>query len=119
MDMRFDEATSKFIQSRLGDNHLLLTFEDGVGPYSQHAMMHMQTQFTVNIVPPDADLSDYDTTVDSNLGPVLVKGYSTDYLDPHLSLHSNSSDGSWSLHGDVGVLDDDVHFIDFVTNERK
>ena len=43
MQIHFDEGAVNKIQPHLGsDKKLLLTFEDGVGPYSQHAMIHMQ-----------------------------------------------------------------------------
>ncbi len=52
MELTFDDAAIAKLSPMLGpDRQLLLTFEDGVGPYSQHAMIHMQVQFTLNIIP--------------------------------------------------------------------
>ncbi len=43
MEIRFDDASAAEIKQHLvPENKLILTFEDGVGPYFQHAMIHMQ-----------------------------------------------------------------------------
>ena len=67
MQIHFDEGATEKIQPHLGDDKkLLLTFEDGVGPYSQHAMIHMQVQFSLNVVKASDPATDYDTEIDSN-----------------------------------------------------
>ncbi|WP_155286927.1 iron-sulfur cluster biosynthesis family protein [Lacticaseibacillus zhaodongensis] len=114
MQLTFDEASINKIKPHLGDGkRLLLTFEDGVGPYSQHAMLHMMVQFTINVVAADADVHDYDYTIDSNLGPVGLKGYSQEDLDEHLNIRFNPRENALVLSGDIGVIDTNVGFIDF------
>lgn len=42
MKIQFDSAAANKVQKHLDESKkLLLTFEDGVGAYSQHAMIHM------------------------------------------------------------------------------
>lgn len=118
MELTFDQAAIAKIQPHLGpDKKLLLTFEDGVGQYSQHAMIHMMIQFTLNVVAKDAPIEGYNQTVDSNLGPLLIKDYSAEDLDEHLSVHLNETLNTMQLSGDGGVIDSDMGFIDFT--EKK
>lgn len=114
MQITFKDEAATRIQPLLNDGKkLLLTFEDGVGPYSQHAMMHMMVQFSLNIVAADADVHDYDVWLDSNLGSVGVKGYSQEDLDEHLTVKFNDRENAYVLSGDIGVIDSNMGFIDF------
>ncbi len=114
MSIQFDAQAVEKLTPHLGaDKRLLLTFEDGVGPYSQHAMIHMQVQFTLNVIAKDAPADDYDVDLPSNLGPVGIKGYSQEDLDPHLSVHFIPNMSIFTLSGDGGDIDDNVGFIDF------
>ena len=77
MKITLDEAAKEKLSAYLDSNkQLLLTFEDGVGPYSQHAMIHMQTQFSINIISPEMEKADYDEKIPSNIGDFWIKGYS-------------------------------------------
>jgi uncharacterized protein YqkB len=114
MEIHFnDAAVAKLTPHLAPDKRLLLTFEDGVGPYSQHAMIHMQVQFTINVIPDSDDATDYDVDLPSNLGPVGIKGYSQEDLDEHLSLKYIPNMSIFTLSGDGGDIDDNVQFIDF------
>jgi len=91
MQIRFDDAAvAKLQQHLVPGKKLLFTFEDGVGPYSQHAMIHMQVQFSINIITDDMDITGYDQTITSNIGDLLVKGYSMDSLDENMVVHLNT-----------------------------
>ncbi len=108
-----DEIMHKLAPHLTAGNRLLLTFEDGVGTYSQHAAYHMQTQFTVNVVAQAAPTAGYDATLNSNLGPVLIKGYSQSDLQRQMTLKLNAHQNTWQLTGETGMIDDNVGFIDF------
>lgn len=42
MEIWFDDASAVEIKQHLApENKLIVTFEDGVGPYFQHAIIHM------------------------------------------------------------------------------
>ncbi len=55
--------------------------------------------------------------VDSNLGPILIKDYSAEDLDEHLTVHLNKTLNTMQLSGDGGVIDSDMGFLDFT--EKK
>lgn len=58
MKIQFDTAAASKVREHLDDSkRLLFTFEDGVGDYSQHAMIHMQVQFTINVVGKDMPIT--------------------------------------------------------------
>lgn len=118
MEIKFDDAAVERIQSHLApDKQLLLTFEDGVGPYSQHAMIHMQIQFSINVVADTDPVTDYNATIDSNLGPIKVKGYSLDNLEEHMVVHYHKSMNTLVLSGDGGDIDTNMGFIDFTEKD--
>ncbi len=105
MEIRFDDASAAEIKQHLApENKLILTFEDGIGPYFQHAMIHMQVQFTLGIIGLDMTES-YDQSIPSNLGEILVKGYSLADLDEHMNIRFDASRHILSLTGDSGLID--------------
>ena len=114
MEIQFDEAAAAKIKQHLAPgDRLLLTFEDGVGLYSQHAMIHMQIQFSINIISAEMSTAGYDQTISSNLGDFLVKGYSLEDLDENMVVHLNQTLNTMVLSGDGGVIDEGLGLIDF------
>ncbi|WP_076657705.1 iron-sulfur cluster biosynthesis family protein [Lactiplantibacillus plantarum] len=112
--LTFDAAVVNKLASKVNNQKkLLLTFEDGVGAFSQHAMLHMQTQFTLNIVTINTPTEGYNTILDSNLGPVAVKDYSVEDLQLNMTLRLNTHQNTLQLTGEGGMIDDNVGFIDF------
>ena len=112
--LTFEPEVLEKIEPKLTHNkRLLLTFEDGVGDFSQHAMLHMQTQFTLNIVDKSAKIAGYNTNLDSNIGPVAVKDYSVEDLQHSMKLKLNTHQNTLQLTGEGGMIDDNVGFIDF------
>ena len=90
MEIRFDDASAAEIKQHLApENKLILTFEDGVGPYSQHAMIHMQVQFTLGIIGSDMSTESYDQSIPSNLEEILVKEYLLEVLDEPINICSD------------------------------
>jgi len=117
MQITFDEAAKEKLSAYLATgNVLLLTFEDGVGPYSQHAMIHMQTQFSINIISPEMAKTDYDEKIPSEIGDFWIKGYSKEDLQEKMKIKFNSRLSIFSLSGDGGMIDDNLGFIDFTKN---
>lgn len=112
--LTFDPAVVDKLSSKLNDQkRLLLTFEDGVGAFSQHAMLHMQTQFTINIIAVNTPAEGYNTILDSNLGPVAVKDYSVEDLQQSMTIRLNTHQNTLQLTGEGGMIDDNVGLIDF------
>ena len=120
MEIRFDDASAAEIKQHLApENKLILTFEDGVGPYSQHAMIHMQVQFTLGIIGSDMSTESYDQSIPSNLGEILVEGYSLADLDEHMNIRFDASRHILSLTGDSGLIDGNLGLIDFTESNNE
>ena len=118
MYLKLDQRTEdKIVEHFTKGDRLILTFEDGVGPYSQHAMIHMMVQFTVGIISADMPLYLYDKQLDSPLGPIYYKSESEDYLEENMSLKFKPATSSYVLSGDSGIIDENVNFINF--KEKK
>lgn len=114
MKITLDEAAKAKIQASLAPNKIvLLTFEDGVGKYSQHAMIHMQTQFSINIISDEMAKDGYDEKLSTNLVDFWIKGYSKEDLQENMTLRFNSRLSTLVLAGEGGVIDDNLGFIDF------
>lgn len=107
------EVMAKLQPKLTDDKRLLLTFEDGVGIYSQHAAYHMQTQFTINIVAKDAPIDGYNVLIASNLGPVAIKDYSVEDLQHTMTIKLNQHQNTLQLTGEGGMIDDNLGLIDF------
>ncbi|MGO3604172.1 MAG: iron-sulfur cluster biosynthesis family protein [Enterococcus malodoratus] len=117
MNITLDEAAKERLSAHLGaDKILLLTFEDGVGPYSQHAMIHMQTQFSVNVISNEMEKDDYDEKIPSEIGDFWIKGYSKEDLQAEMRIKFNPRLSTFSLSGEGGMIDDNLGFIDFTKN---
>lgn len=117
MKITLDEAAKEKISAHFGvDKLLLLTFEDGVGAYSQHAMIHMQTQFSINIISTDMEKAGYDEKIPSNIGDFWIKGYSKEDLQEEMHIKFNPRLSTFSLSGEGGMIDDNLGFIDFTKN---
>lgn len=117
MNITLDEAAKERLSAHLGtDKILLLTFEDGVGPYSQHAMIHMQTQFSINVISNEMEKADYDEKIPSEIGDFWIKGYSKEDLQAEMRIKFNPRLSTFSLSGEGGMIDDNLGFIDFTKN---
>ncbi|MGP5430111.1 iron-sulfur cluster biosynthesis family protein [Enterococcus malodoratus] len=117
MNITLDEAAKERLSAHLGaDKILLLTFEDGVGPYSQHAMIHMQTQFSINVISNEMEKADYDEKIPSEIGDFWIKGYSKEDLQAEMRIKFNPRLSTLSLSGEGGMIDDNLGFIDFTKN---
>lgn len=117
MKITVDEAAKEKISAHLGAGKLLLlTFEDGVGAYSQHAMIHMQTQFSINIISSKMERTDYDEKIPSEIGDFWIKGYSKEDLQEEMRIKFNPRLSTFSLSGEGGMIDDNMGFIDFTKN---
>lgn len=117
MNITLDEAAKERLSAHLrADKILLLTFEDGVGPYSQHAMIHMQTQFSVNVISNEMEKDDYDEKIPSEIGDFWIKGYSKEDLQAEMRIKFNPRLSTFSLSGEGGMIDDNLGFIDFTKN---
>ncbi len=85
---------------------LIMMYAGGVSRYSHHGEVAMQVSFVFAVIRGDQPLEPwFDETIDSNIGPLPIKGYSKDYIVPNMVLDVKKF-GGVVLRGDAGVIDD-------------
>ncbi|QBP17685.1 iron-sulfur cluster biosynthesis family protein [Acetilactobacillus jinshanensis] len=106
------DAVKKRIEDKIkGPAKLLLSYNDGVGPYSKVGSCSIGTAFDIIAVKPDEKTPDYGGKLDSDLGTFYYKPYSARYLDKGLKLDVGSFN-QINLSGEGGVIDGSVNIID-------
>ncbi|MBW1605140.1 iron-sulfur cluster biosynthesis family protein [Lactobacillus sp. Sy-1] len=106
-----DEAKAKIEQVAGKNAKLLLSLDDGVGPFSDVGSCAVDTSFDLVVVDADLATPDFDKTIDSNMGPVYYKGYSGQYIDdPGLTLTVQFN--QLVLKNDSGLIDSGVAILD-------
>ncbi|GKT03724.1 iron-sulfur cluster biosynthesis family protein [Furfurilactobacillus entadae] len=106
-----DAVLAKIKPLLIKGNRLLLSYDDGVGPYSHHGLMALQISFQLIVVGEAADITDYQATLPSNLGPVHYKDYSGEFLGHHLQADFNTLMHTIRLSDESEQIDDDVALI--------
>ncbi len=97
------EAAAK-IQAAGSDYQMVLDYDDGVGPFSQVGVCSLNTSFNLILTPKENVSADFNTTLTSTLGPVLVKDYSAEYFEDHPVLKVGFG-GVLALSNDSGLID--------------
>ncbi|USS91500.1 iron-sulfur cluster biosynthesis family protein [Fructobacillus americanaquae] len=106
MKLTFTPAATERLQKFLGDDvKMVLDFDDGVGPFSDEANCTLALSFNLLFVNKDADLSEFGAKIDSNLGEIYAKPYSTDQMDEEMTIDVNEKYLRYSLSGRRGELD--------------
>ncbi|MCK8624506.1 iron-sulfur cluster biosynthesis family protein [Apilactobacillus xinyiensis] len=101
-----DAAKSKIKNKLDGKYKLLLNFDDGVGNHSDVGSCAIGISFDLLAVSLDDNDPAFDETLESDLGPIYIKGYSKSYLDQGLKLDVTYNE--LVLKGDAGMLDGNV-----------
>ncbi|GAB6092085.1 iron-sulfur cluster biosynthesis family protein [Furfurilactobacillus curtus] len=96
---------------------LLLSYDDGVGPYSAVGFCSLDTAFDLLVVDQDQGTPDYDEAIDSNLGEIKVKGYSKAQLAEQMRLDLNPTFNTLRLTSDHEQLDPNVQLKDLTTQQ--
>lgn len=98
------------------ENIIILNFDDGVGLFSdQQATCGLAVLFDLIIInkKSNIDLIDFNQSIDTTIGEIKIKGYSTDFLDDINYLKTNHS-GTISLIGEYsGLIDGNVRIMDY------
>lgn len=111
-------AAEERIKPYLNDEtRLLLSLDDGVGPFSKVGSCALNIAFEIIAVNKDAETPDYQDVIESNVGPFYVKDYSTKYLDSNLKLDYKANRSALVLSGDSGIIDSGVRVED-LTNVK-
>lgn len=109
------EAIEK-IKPHLNDHtRLLLSYDDGVGPYSHHGLVALQVSFQLVLINDDQSYKDYDEEVATNFEPVYIKSYSGKFLSDKMQLKLQPKYQTLVLSDDSEEIDQNVEIVD----ERK
>ncbi len=107
MRLTITDSALKKIQMKVPSNsRLLLSFDDGVGPFSKLGFCSLDTSFDIIAVNQDAQTPDYEAVLPTNHGDWWYKGYSSMYLDGDMQLTTKNN--QLILSGESGVLDGNV-----------
>lgn len=110
MELKMTTEVQEKITNAIPDGYaILLDMDDGVGPYSKAGYCSLGISFRILAVKEPVQ-PPYTKQVDSPLGPVYVKDYTTDYFDgnPALKLNGNTI----ALSNDSGLVDGNVNVIE-------
>lgn len=88
------------------NSRLLLSFDDGVGPFSKVGVCSLDTSYDIIAVDKDAQTPDYDTSLDANFGDWSFKGYSKIYLDQDMKLDYKNN--QIVLSSESGIMDSNI-----------
>ena len=107
-----DAAAAKLKKYLDPEKKVLLSLDDGVGPFSNAATCSLEIAFNLLIVDADLETPDYQDEVDTDLGQFGVKDYSKEHLGDNLKLDLNERMNTLILSGPAGVIDGNVQIND-------
>lgn len=111
MKLTITDAAVKQLKKNFPVNsRLLLSFDDGVGPFSKVGVCSLDTSYDIIAVDKDAQTPDYDTSLDSNFGDWYFKGYSKIYLDQDMKLDYKNN--QIILSSESGIMDSNIELKD-------
>lgn len=101
-----DQAFEKLRENVPENSRLLLSFDDGVGPFSKVGICSLETSFDIIAVDREVKTPDYDAKLATNHGEWQYKGYSNVYLDDDMKLDIKNN--QLVLSGESGILDSSI-----------
>ena len=102
-----DAAKAKLAAKLTPTTKIVLDFDDGVGPFSDAGMCTLDVAFNVVLCEAKDLTNDFDTVIDSDLGPVYIKGYTKAQMDSDMRLDVDKY-LRYSMSGPSGTLDSNV-----------
>ncbi|GHP13501.1 hypothetical protein YK48G_09260 [Lentilactobacillus fungorum] len=110
-----DNALTQLKKVFPNNRKFLLSFDDGVGPFSKVGVCSLDTSFDIIAVDPAAEVPDYDAKLSTNFGDWYYKGYSKMYLDDPMKLDFVNQ--QMKLSGNSGILDGNIALKDFTAEK--
>lgn len=107
-----DEAKVKLAPYIENKSVIILDLDDGVGKYSKMGICSLDTSFRLLILNQLQDRSDFNLTVDSDIGAIYVKDYSKRYLDEEMTIEVDPRLQVFKLKSPSGMLDGNVPIVD-------
>lgn len=113
MQLTFDNAIKAKIAPYLQKGaKILLDFDDGIGPFVDHAIAcSIGISYRIIIIDENDDSKDYQEIIKSNLGVIYSKKYANYTLADDLKLSIKPPFNTWQLSGDGMLIDDGVQLI--------
>lgn len=114
MQLTVTAAALTIIQPKLDDRTVtLLSYDDGVGPYSPHGLEALQIAFKLILITDHMPMDDYEPKIDPNIGPTFAKGYSDEFFGANLKIGFNSNYHLLTLSDDGEVIENNLRIEDF------
>ncbi|KRM98638.1 iron-sulfur cluster biosynthesis family protein [Loigolactobacillus rennini] len=114
-----DAAQQKLAKYISPDKQVILDLDDGVGKYSKVGSCSLNMSYRLLVVDKSEDIShDYSGTLDSTIGQLHIKPYSTQYLDDNMRLDVNPRLNTLGLSSDSEQMDPNVNIVD-IAKEMK
>ncbi|RRG04115.1 MAG: iron-sulfur cluster biosynthesis family protein [Lactobacillus sp.] len=112
-----DAAKEKLAKYLVADKQIILDLDDGVGKFSKVGSCALNLSYRLLIVDAAEDISeDYSGTLDSTVGTLHIKPYSTQYLDEDMRLDVNQRLNTLGLFSESEQMDPNVNIVD-ITKE--
>lgn len=113
MQLTITEAAKNKLANYLSsDKKILLSLDDGVGPFSGVGVCSLDTAFQLILVDRNLPIPDYDETIATELGTVYYKGYSKQYLGDNMKLDFKPNFQTLPLSSDGEIIDSNVVILD-------
>ncbi|MBT9671293.1 iron-sulfur cluster biosynthesis family protein [Secundilactobacillus kimchicus] len=111
--LTFSQAAIDHVKPYLNDqSKVLLSYDDGVGPYSHHGLVALQISFQLVVINADMPATDYNVEIESNFVPVYVKDYSERMLGQNLTLSEQPKYHTLILADENDRIDENVEVVD-------
>lgn len=107
------EAIERLKKYVAKDKQILLDFEDGVVPFSAVGSCSLDGGYRLIFIDKGLNLKDFDTQIDSNLGPVKIKGESRAQFDDQMTIRFNRHLFTLPLVSDRRTLTENVEVVDY------
>ncbi|WP_010621958.1 iron-sulfur cluster biosynthesis family protein [Paucilactobacillus suebicus] len=121
MKLTVSKEAAKYIENHLNhpNQKLLLSYDDGVGPFSKVGVCSLDTAFQIIAVSKELPTPDYDAKLESNIGEFEYKAYSKAYLGENLRLDLNEKYKTLSLSSEEETLDSSIVLLDLTGNTEE
>lgn len=111
--LTFSPEAIDHVKPYLNDHSkLLLSYDDGVGPYSHHGLVALQISFQLVVINDDMPATDYNVEIDTNFLPVYVKDYSQEMLGQNLTITEQAKYHTLVLADENDRIDENVEVVD-------
>ena len=114
MKLTFTDEAKERVARYLGSGKkMLLDFDDGVGPFSKTGSCSLDGGYRLLFVNQQTTVPEFNQLLDSNLGPILIKGESRTQFDDEMEVRFNRQFFTMPLVSSHRTLTDNVEAVDY------